>query len=1250
MAEKRIRWTKQQSLAIKELRDDILVTASAGSGKTAVLSERYIDIVSNKSVDIRNILVLTFTEAAAEEMRSRIGKRFKTAILEKQENIHLRHQLALLAAADISTIHSFCKKLITEYFYELALDPAFGMIDSDEQKLLKAEALEKTIDWAWKQSNLRPGMEQLLHLRDLRLNDGFLSKIIGISNFLDSVIGRKNWFQRTDVLAEAVNPFDTDLGKMQKQLITDKMHLVFDQLLDVQKLYRSQISDDNANELAKYIAPIAEHIELLNTCQWDKFAEAVRNFKKPRVSTLKGLPDPIAQLIKDTIKKGIDKFSKLSDLAILNPRYLDKVGNTAGMQTKVIAELVKKFDQFYSQAKLAINCLDFADLEHYALKLLSTEDSNGDLLPSQTAINLHRRYKHIFVDEYQDINPVQQAILDLLTCNASTFRVGDVKQSIYAFRGAEPNIFIKNLESASADAKNTTNSLRIDLNSNFRSSKGILEFVNKIFSGIMKTSFADINYDETASLKPAPDGQIKIQTINNDKPVVELHILDEQNKEADTHEQYANKNNHLDINCVSSRQRQAAMIARRIKEMVGSDDSKGPLQIYDKQHDNFRPVEYRDIVILMRSPSKRVNDYAEMLRLAGVPISCQDSAGYFEATEISDLLCLLKVLDNPQRDIELAAVLRSPLFNVTDSELAKIRSQNKTKQQRENFYNCLLNYSTTGTDEKLAGKLKNVLSVIEDWRSVAKKQNLPDLIWQIYRQTSYLSFVTALPNGQARRANLLKLHDRAIQYGNFASNLGVSSLTRFVEFIEKLTETGQDWSTAEPEITADAVRIMSIHKSKGLEFPVVFLAELDSIFNKQDSKDDCLADADSTLGLQIIDRDSNAKLSSLAHQVIAENKHSKSLAEEMRILYVATTRARDRLILTASEKKKTCLNTILSGFYFGNAPVTDWQLRECQKPLEWILLSLADQKRLHDIFETGLTTDTIDKNLFTAKLYDQTELIGLSEYVLNLKKGKSKWPDSTIKKTQAKKSNPKLLSQIKESLAWQYKHENASLLPAKSSITQLTHHNDEYATADYSKTLTKKPLALSAIEASSHKTDSQSIGTATHLVIAQLDLTKPVTKKSIEQTKEKLLADGRITQVLVEQIDTRSIAVFFESQLGQLALDTNNIAWREWPFTLAVPARQWKSNTFDETKLMETIDDETIIVQGIIDMLIKTPQGLLVVDFKTDRISSAQTAERAKLYHDQLSLYAVAAKTILKTNILSKWLYFLNPNCAIEIL
>jgi ATP-dependent helicase/nuclease subunit A len=1270
MAEEKLRWTDQQLRAIKQRGSDVLVTASAGTGKTAVLSGRCLDIVSDKSVcpDIWSILVLTFTDMAAEQMRSRIARQLKDAFLASG-NPHLRRQLVLLDGADISTIHSFCKRLITGYFYKLDLDPTFRVIDADEARLLKAEALEKTVDWTWQQSHLVDGLEQLLRRRDLRTNDGFLAKIIELSDFLDGVVLRKNWYEKASQLAQAGNPLVSEVGQKQRQIIADRLQHILAQIGYAIKLCENENGGGGwaAKWKMQLVDPIAGYLEFLKSGRWEEFYKEIRNYQKPPRFEYKprDLSGPAAEIIQRTARSARESFDELFELALLNPDYLDKIADSVSLQTRVLIELVEKFDQLYSQAKRAVNCLDFADLEHKALELLTDKDSSQDnLMPSQTALLLRRRYKHIFVDEYQDINPVQQAILKMISSKGNVFVVGDVKQSIYAFRGAEPEIFVKDLKSASLDPVNAPDGLRVDLNANFRSTKAILDFVNKLFSRIMTAPFAGIDYDRSAELTPAL--QLKGVPVCGEKSVVELHVLDETAKDTDSQSsetaqgETSESQGDEGLNVVSSRQRQAAMIAQRIRQMVGADTGRCEFQIYDKDQDEFRPVEYRDIVILMRSLAKKANDYVEVLRLAGVPVSCQGTAGYFQATEITDILSLLKVLDNPQRDIELAAVLRSPFFKISDTELAKIKTHSRTQGRHGNFYKCVLEYCESGKDLELAERLKEILAQIENWRTLARRGSLADLIWRIYRRTGFLSFVSALPNGQARRANLLRLHDRAIQFEGFASSAGIASLTRFVEFIERLEEIGQDWAPAEPEAAAgNAVRILSVHKSKGLEFPVVFLAELESRFNRKDIQSDVLADAENTLGLQIIDRTSNSKLSSLAHQVIAEQKLARLLAEEMRILYVATTRARDRLVLTASQRQDRCRNIICDGFFFGGESIPHWRLRRCYSHLDWILYALSGQKALHSAFATQLSAQTGDDNLFSLRVYDSKELDQLSRFVLGLRADKGKEHTSPRRKPPTRRPETELLLKVKDSLAWRYQFADATLLPAKLSVTQLTHRSDEYTRLDYSGALQRQPKAVAAAEAGLSEPEAGLIGTATHLIIAQLDLAGPINKETIDKTAGRLLAGGAITQPVVEHIDTDSILTFFNSDLGRMVFDKANRVYREWPFTFALPAVARASSPWSTARpvLSEaegmavplSTSDETIIVQGIIDMLIRTPGGLVIIDFKTDNITAKQVAERAELYRRQLELYSSAASAILKCETIARWLYFLSPRASVAV-
>ena len=1233
MSERQIEWTKQQLQAIEERGRDVLVTASAGTGKTAVLSGRAVDIVSDKEIcpDVWSILVLTFTDAAAEQMRRRIEEQLADAYLRSKDE-HLRRQLALLQGADISTIHSFCKRLITEHFYGLQLDPTFGIIDADEQRLLKGQVLEQTIDWAWGQDNLKQGLEELLDGRDIRQGEGFLSAIIEISDFLDGVVWRDGWYEKVVKLCENTAITDDESARKQKEIIRAQLDEALLRLEQVSRIYERHAEDGSWKDkfADSYAGPIGELEKRYREQKWEDFAEAIRAFEKPRINAPKDVDDDVKEVIRAEIKEALTIVEEVGQLAVLNPEYLAKVGTAANRQTLVLIELVKKFEQLYGRAKRALNRLDFADLERYALKLLANEDSLSDRPePSMVAINLRQKYRYVFVDEYQDINPVQKAILDLLADQGNTFVVGDVKQSIYAFRGAEPGIFIEDLKGASAKPKDEAESRRVDLNWNFRSAKGVLDFVNLVFGRLMSEDFGGIEYDAGAMLRCASEEPENQQVAKVDGPRVEVHLLDDRIEQ----DQEQSEEGQTETSLISARQRQAAMIGRRIRQMVGADTGNAEFEVYDKELGATRPVEYRDIVVLMRSPAKRANEYVEVMQLAGVPVSCKETAGYFDATEIRDCLCLLKVLDNPQRDIELAAVLRGPVFKISDTELARIRLFDK--EADKSFYDCVVGYAKNRKNKQLSEKLKRALADIERWRAGGRAGSIADLLWQVYRESNLLAFYSALPNGKARRANLLKLHERAIQFEGFAASRGSASLGRFVGFVEQLQDSGAQWAGAEPEDSAaNAVRIMSVHKSKGLEFPVVFIAELGGRFNLRDLQEDILLGLDVPIGLAIVDRDANVKLSTAAYQMLAGEKLATDLAEELRILYVAMTRARERLVLTASAKRNKCRMILRKGSEIDEGAIPGWQLSRCRSLLEWLLYGLANQKLLHDVFETGIETE--GEGVVEVKLYTGAELTGLSEYIDGLKKAKR--PKGAKSKKTGKSS---LLESVKKSLGWEYESQAATVLPAKQSVTQLTHYNDEFVQIDYSRSLEKRPcVVLSDDVKKEQAVEGRVVGTAAHLIISSIDLNKEVNAGEVRAVADELMAEGLISAEAMECVDIESIGGFFESELGRMAVDTNNKVRREWPFTFALLASQVAESS---------AADDTIVVQGIVDMLIETADGLVVIDFKTDHVSEGQIAERAGMYARQVELYATAAETILKKPVLSKWLYFLSAERAFEV-
>jgi ATP-dependent helicase/nuclease subunit A len=1209
-------WTKGQKQAIESQSGDITVAASAGTGKTTVLSQRAVRVLGLPDLcpDVSDILVLTFTEAAAGEMNARIAQHLRD-VASRTKNAHLRRQLLMLDSADISTIHSFCKRIIAQHFHRLELNPAFRVMDADESRLIKAEILQQVIEDAW--NDMPQGMQQLLSGRAVsNPSHNFLNCIIDLSNFLDTVVSRQNWFDRAIVYNDAIISASSDAVKSQKQIILDSLRTFKEQFEWSLKL-DEKITDGHWKEQIEdeCLPIITLAIDFLQKDDLKSFIELLNSFdgfkwnNKP-----KGLEDEKKELVQAAARKAIDGFKNLNSLAILNPDYAGLVAGACSVQTKVLIELVKRFDFAYQTRKQQLSCVDFADLEKYMLKLLSEDGDVDTGKPSDIALQLQKKYKYIFVDEYQDINPVQQRIIDLLSGLAKVFVVGDVKQSIYAWRGADCGLFVQRLGKTEIDESKS----RVDLNENFRSRPGILNFVNEVFSRIMTESVAAVDYDENAALKP-----FNASSDKSPNPDVELILVDEDPAEE---KQTDNDDDDDQTGVVSADaiNRRALTVANRIKELVKVEK----FEIYDKKITANRPCRWNDFVILTRSFEHRANNYVQILRSANIPVVSDISAGYFATTEINDMLSLLQqVLDNPRQDIPLASVLRSPVFGLSDTQFAQIKSY---KNSQADFYSLLESVAKKSDDKDLQKRVSEILRQLDDWRTLARRGSLADLIWQIYSQTDYLSFVSALPGGSQRHANLLKLHQRAIQFENFASSFNVISLSRFVNFLQKLLESGGDWAPAEPDSSAsDAVRVMSVHKSKGLEFPIVILAETNREFRFGSHVGDCITDNQATIGLRIIDENSGTKLPSLTWQVIKEKQRRQSLAEEMRILYVAMTRAKDKLILSGAAESKHCISLLSNSALCDSEKLPSFLIESARSELDLILLSLAKYKKLHTYFKLPVQVDTCNENIFDLKICQPDEILQLEARFLK-KRPASKY--ETIKSPLPDKA---LLENIAKNLNWQYPLKDCALIKAKQSVTSIVQQQEQFAEADGS-------FLFDSFEKLTGRGDSLVIGSATHLVIKNIDLTGTVDENKIGQAVTDLIKRGYITKQVADGINISSVLKFFNSDLGRLIKDSKNTVMREWPFTYAASA----ADLYPDLK---NCTQEKIIIQGIIDMLVKTPDGLIVIDFKTDHIDSSKLRQKSEHYAPQLKWYCKAVGEILDVKNVAGWLCFLSVDETVRI-
>ena len=1236
-----IKLTPAQRLAVETVGRDVLVTASAGTGKTAALSLRCVERICDaaRPVDVDRLLVLTFTDAAAEEMRARIGKTLRQTARRRQDS-RLRQQAMLLDGAYISTIHAFCKRMLTEFFHAADIDPAFGIIDADEQRLLKSETLDETLEAAWQQPALAEAMRSLFAGRRIQPGTGsFVDKIIPLSAFLDSVAGRNDFYEQAARLNDDADPAYAALLDQQRQIVCDILTMTrqrLDYALALDAHYCGGGFISSAVQTV-YIPQIETCLVLAQQGRLDRLAENINSADFGRFPNKpKDLDKEIADFIKAPAVKAKEDFKSLAAFAALNPAYDAPLAAAVARQSRTLLELVRRFDSAYADAKKRRKVLDFSDLEHHTLHLLENNPA--------IAQTLRDRFEFVFVDEYQDINTVQQRILDGLCRCDNVFAVGDIKQSIYAFRQSRPEIFLKRLAGATDRPDASKTPLRVDMGENFRSRPEVLACVNAVFRRIMTQGAAQMPYNARAELKPQFD-YAPFKSDGGPNHPVELAILDEDSDadpdqpetgdNADENETGAESQPEL----IDATQRQAAFIAQRIRQMVGADTGKAEFQIYDRAAGAYRDVRYGDIVILMRSLSRKANAYVEILRLAQIPVNSQSACGYFETTEITDCLCLLKTLDNPSGDIELAATLRSPLFGMDDTALTRIRMvADDTAKTKTPFYTAVARYADHGPDAALRKTIRTALDQLDQWRRTAQRGSLATLLDDVFRDKGLLSFYAALPNGSVRRANLLKLHDRAIQFEQFRTSRPGMALARFVEFLEKLRQEEQDWAPGQPDSLEDAVRIMSVHKSKGLEFPVVFAAELNTPFNRADSIGECLID-EQTIGLQAAVEGGRFRISSPAHQVLAERKRRQTVAEEMRILYVMLTRAREKLVLTASQKEKHCRKQLMECALMPDA-VADWKLRDIRCHLDWLLAAMANDDALHALYATGIETTVPHRNLFLARRIDRRQLDALTASLLNSKRACKSIAEPPALPPKQEAAYAAAFTKLESVLTRRYPFAASSGICAKYSVSALTHRDDEFSPAEVSGAFDAMPAAVRSGRAADDNIARRLAGSAAHLVFEHLPLDGPVSSQTVAQTLATLVEQGLIAPLVAEQLDAAQIAAFFDTEPGQAALAAGHNTLREWPFTLGIDAAELGAQT----------PGETVIVQGIVDLLIPTSAGLILADFKTDRIrDDAALERRAAHYRQPLAWYARAASAILKKPVLSAWLYFADCQRAIQI-
>ena len=1261
-----VKWTPEQESAIMSPKDSnlgaqtLLVAAAAGSGKTAVLVERIITRLKDMEnpLSVQELMVVTFTKAAAAEMSARIGVALAKAMEstdDKALQARLERQLNLLPSAHISTLHSFCQWVIRSYFYKLDIPPTARIGNEAEMALLKQEVLENLLKEAY-ENNTYGIFDLSDFFSDDKSDAGLQDKVLSLYEFAMSQSNPDGWMRR------AVEPYET----AQKQDLRDtlwgramwdeqqaEIDRIADRIESMEPLLESPVGPKKWDKV--YQEQLAALAQLKGAQTWSDMVDVCRNldtFTKASFTSLgkaleKGEVDgALADEFKSLGSQNKDSLKGMKnglfhiDEAVLQQQFKDQYPLIHNL-----VELTIAFHKAYDEAKKEQGIMDFSDLEHLCLALLVEPGTEDDPQPSEVALELQDTFKEIMVDEYQDTNGVQETIINLISRVDNRFYVGDVKQAIYSFRMADSSLFMNKYNTYGL--MNDAVERRIDLAKNFRSHENILTTTNFIFYQIMTQEAAELDYGEKESLIP---GRI-VEEAPADwvGGAVELHLLDtsDTNRSEETDGDSETAGDEPENN-----ERELDFIIQKIKELHAS---KKQVQNADG---SFRQIQWRDFAVLRRSLAGWGTRAVAAMRQAGIPAVVNERDGYFEAQEIQLLLSLLQIIDNPEQDLPMAVVLHSGLVGLDANELGALRLTGDGS-----LWSVIPLYAEQAQDECLL----QFIDHIEHWRTLSRRHGVADLLWDIYETLDYVNYVGAMPNGLVRRANVMALYERA---KGFESS-GFRGLFRFLRFVESLRDSNQDMAVANVVTEADdVVRLMTIHKSKGLEFPVVFLSGVQKKFNTMDFNSPLLVDKNGGIGLKGYYPDIRVSYPSMPWLYCKSIKSDAMKAEEQRILYVALTRARDKLFLTGYINKEIKKEKGV-GAHIKHAALTQTQalgadlIKAGNSYLHWLLIAFARHldggAPLRNIIELEGETnfDLLDRQCQVKVEIHDGSLYGDLDY-------KADVDETTINTVRVlgKVNDLELPEEIVQRFAFTYSNLVASKTTAKISVSELKRRfaerdaeavsatevsmqqqsvpsgdatddtTDEAAVVDTSipaiseteladSVFGRKPMAIA--DAEEIVTGAQ-WGTLMHEAMQWLPV-KKYTQQSMTDMLDSLQAEGKFSDEERSLLSDRSLYGFFNSDLGQRLIASRRVE-RELPFSML----------FDGNRVYPDVEKgERLFLQGIIDTAFVEDGQWVLVDYKTDRVKSGD--ELIRRYKIQMDLYKEALETLTDMSVKASYIY-----------
>ena len=1155
--------TESQRAAIETRGGGVLVSAAAGSGKTKVLTERLLGYLTDPDdpKDLDSFLVITFTRAAAAELRSRIMDGVGRALAENPDNRRLRRQNALCQSAQIGTIHSFCQKVLRENCHLLGLAPDFRVADDDRANAMKEAALTRVLERRYQNMDDYPGFQLLADTVGAGRDDSRLEALVmNLHGKMQCHARPEKWAEAQTEGLKLIGASDAGETVWGREIMSAAKKTAEYWAGEMDELVRA-LAAGNVKIYSAYSPSVQDTAAGLRDFawalegDWDK-ARELAAIPFPRLGSLRDSPDPeLSEYVKarrDECKKSVKAFAE--QFAESSEKLLEDMRRTAPAMAALLA-LVLDFDREFSKDKRRAGLVDFNDLEHLTARL--TADENG--LPTPLARELSQRYTEIMVDEYQDVSEVQDLIFRSVSQEGKNlFMVGDVKQAISRFRLADPAIFTAKYDSykdSSAAAEGEPR--RVLLRENFRSRREIIDGANGIFAACMSRDMGEVDYDDAAALRCGASYPGMV-------PPPELLLIDTP----------AGDDDEAPDKVLNEARVTAAMIKKLVDEGT---------EVFDKGA--ARPMNYGDAAILLRSANAVGGVYRRALSELGIPVGSGQGGGFFTSIEVSCVMSLLAVIDNPRQDVPLIAVLRSPAVGFTADELSAVRGCDK----RSDYYTALKKAAENG------GKAGAFMELLARLRDAAPDTELGEFIWRIYNELDLPALCSAMTDGGTRLQNLMLLFEYAKKF----EATGYRGVHRFVQWLRRLADRGQEPDTG----GAQGVAIMSVHRSKGLEFPVVFLCDTGRRFNRQDSRSTVLVHPALGLGPKTTDLEKRIEYPTLARTAIKLRTDREMLSEEMRLLYVAVTRAKERLYITASMKDPAAqVEKLRAG---ASSPAPPELLRQAQCPAQWLIYAaLANDIKL--------------------------------DYKVREDENK---PTAEPAEPPAPKPDEKIMAELQRRLNFAYPHAAAVSLPSKVTATELKSRLSDIDPE--SGVLAPRPFGefrAPDFSKSARPLTGARRGTATHIALQYMDFAGATKPGGAAREIKRLADSGLLSPEEAEAVDGKAIETLMSSPLGGRMRAAEKLN-REFRFSVLLPAEDFFPDG----------GEDELLLQGAVDCWFEEADGVVIVDYKTDSVTAEETAGRAEFYAPQLRAYALAVTAVTGKPVKEAFLYFLRPGKAVKM-